>query len=229
MNVPILAEDGSEAGSVELSDAIFGAPVNVPLMHQVVTAQLAAARSGTHATKTRGEVRGGGRKPWRQKGTGRARHGSTREPQWVGGGTAHGPQPRSYAQATPKKMKAVALRSALSSRVADGQLVVTEDISFDAPKTSRAAKALQAWKVGGSALVVLPGEEASQALSFRNLPNVHVLAEHQLNVYDVLRHERVIFFRSALDAFQTRAAELPSRKRGPAASPPEPASEEVSA
>ncbi|HVL81127.1 MAG TPA: 50S ribosomal protein L4 [Actinomycetota bacterium] len=214
MNVNLLNEDGSQGASVELLDEIFAAKVNVPLMHQVVTAQLAAARAGTHATKTRAEVRGGGRKPWRQKGTGRARHGSTREPQWVGGGTAHGPQPRSYRQSIPKKMKALALRSALSVRAGDGKVVVVEDMSFDQPKTSRAAKALKTWNLPGRPLVVLAGDETALAYSFRNIDGVHVIAEGQLNVYDILRADTVVFARRALDAFQSRAAVLPGRRGG---------------
>src|SRR5207248_1241992 len=142
--------------------------VNGPLMHQVVTAQLAAARSGTHSTKTRGEVRGGGKKPWRQKGTGRARHGSIREPQWVGGGIAFGPKPRDHSVSVPKKMKAIALRSALSGRTAEGKVLVVEDIEFtDGPKTKRARKALEAWGATGKALLVLQGSENQVAYSFR--------------------------------------------------------------
>lgn len=211
MIVGVLSEDGARVGEVTLSDAIFGAKVNVPLMHQVVTAQLASARKGTHSTKTRGEVRGGGRKPWRQKGTGRARHGSTREPQWRGGGTVFGPQPRDHAPQVPKKMRAIALRSALSARAGDEKVVVV-DVDFDQPKTKRAMKALEAWGASGKSLVVLDPGQGTLAYSLRNLPAVHVVVESQLNVYDVLNADVVVFTVPALDAFQTRAAELPGRR-----------------
>src|SRR5688500_4732054 len=152
-------------------------------MHQVVTAQLAAARAGTHSTKTRGEVRGGGKKPWRQKGTGRARHGSIREPQWVGGGTVFGPKPRDYSVSVNKKMKAAALRSALSSRAAEDKILVVEDLAdAQPPKTKRAVSALRAWGLQGKVLLVLRGDETSVAYAFRNLPHVHVVAQDQLNV-----------------------------------------------
>lgn len=211
MNVPVLSEDGATAGEVTLLDEIFDAPIRPALMHQVVTAQLAAARRGTHHTKTRGEVRGGGRKPWRQKGTGRARHGSIREPQWVGGGIAHGPRTRDHAPKTPKKMKALALRSALSDRARDGRVVVVEDLALEEPKTKRARKALEAWGVSGRVLVVLPPDARLVAASFRNLPEVSCITDDQLNTYDVLRALSVIFLRSALDAFQARSASLPGR------------------
>jgi large subunit ribosomal protein L4 len=205
MNASLLSESGAAVREIELPDAIFGARVNVPLMHQVVVAQLAAARSGTHSTKTRGEVRGGGKKPWRQKGTGRARHGSTREPQWVGGGVVFGPKPHSHRLSMPKKMKAAALRSALSDRAAQGRLVVAEDLALEAPKSKRAHEALRAWGVDGKSLVVLKGEDDhNAAYSFRNLPSVHVIAEHQLNVYDVLNADWVVFLAAALDAFIAR-------------------------
>lgn len=205
MNASVLAEDGAKVGTVELLDEVFAAKVNVPLMHQVVTAQLAAARSGSHSTKTRGEVRGGGRKPWRQKGTGRARHGSIREPQWAGGGIAHGPKPRSHVKAVNKKMRVVALRSALSARAGDEKVVVVEDPSFEAPSTKRAIKALQAWGVGGRALVVVPQGDAVTAYSVRNIPTADWITQDQLNCYDVLRADYVVFCRSALDSFQERA------------------------
>lgn len=222
MNVSVLTSDGSASGEVTLDDAIFAARVNVPLMHQVVTAQQAAARQGTHSTKTRAEVRGGGKKPWRQKGTGRARHGSIREPQWVGGGAAFGPKPRDHSMSVNKKMRAGALRSALSARAADGKVLVVDDLNIDPPKTKDALRALEAWGVAAEhVLVVLAGTETSVAYAFRNLPRVHLIAEHQLNTYDVLRADAIVFVRAALDAFQTRVA---GRGKEPAAaSAPAPA------
>lgn len=216
MNVSVLAEDGAKAGEATLLDEIFAAPVRPSLVHQVVTAQLAAARRGTHHTKTRGEVRGGGRKPWRQKGTGRARHGSIREPQWVGGGIAHGARTRDHTRKTPKKMKALALRSALSDRARDGRVLVVEDLAFEEPKTKRAVKALQAWETSGRVLLVLPEGADLVAASFRNLPETWCITQDQLNTYDVLRASSIVFLRSALDAFQQRAAGLPGRPAGEA-------------
>lgn len=205
MNVKVLSATGSSSGDITLDDAIFSAKVNVPLMHQVVTAQLAAARAGTHSTKTRGEVRGGGAKPWRQKGTGRARHGSSREPQWKGGGIVFGPKPRDHSQSVPKKMKVAALRSALSVRAKDGKLFVV-DLSFDKPKTKEAIAALKAWGTEGKVLLVLTLDDRNVAFAFRNLPNVHVIAEQQLNVYDVINADNVVFVRSAIEAFQARTS-----------------------
>ncbi len=204
MNVNVLTPTGESSGEVALDDSIFGSRVNVPLMHQVVVAQLAAARAGTHSTKTRGEVRGGGAKPWRQKGTGRARHGSIREPQWKGGGAAFGPKPRDHSVSVPKKMKAVALRSALSTRAREQRVFVVEGLSFSKPKTKEAIAALKAWKVEGKSLLVLVEGEENVAYSFRNLPEIHVIAEHQLNVYDVMNADNLILSRGALDALQTR-------------------------
>jgi large subunit ribosomal protein L4 len=189
---------GAETGSVELDDATFGIEPNVAVLHQVVTAQLAAARAGTQSTKTRAEVRGGGAKPWRQKGTGRARQGSLRAPQWRGGGVALGPKPRSYRQRTPKKMVQLALRSALSDRAADGKVAVVSRWDFAAPKTREARQALQALGVEGRALVVLGPEEEVAAKSFRNLPEVHVLPAGELNAYDVLCCDWVVFTEATL-------------------------------
>jgi large subunit ribosomal protein L4 len=202
VNVDVRTPTGETTGQVDLDDAIFGAKVNGPLMHQIVVAQLAAARSGTHNTKTRGEVRGGGAKPWRQKGTGRARHGSTREPQWKGGGVTFGPKPRDHAPAVPKKMKAAALRSALSARAAEGKVVVADGLSFERPRTKDAVGALKAWGVEGKVLLVLTKDEVNVAYAFRNLPGVHVLASDQLNTYDVLDAGTVIFTRTSLQAVQ---------------------------
>jgi large subunit ribosomal protein L4 len=200
----VLNATGSAAGEVTLDESIFGAKVSVPLMHQAVVAQLAAARAGTHKTKTRGEVRGGGTKPWRQKGTGRARHGSTREPQWKGGGTVFGPVPRDYTQSMPKKMKASALRSALSQRVKENKLVVVDPPTAEKPRTKDALAALHAWNVSDKVLLVLTNEESSVAYSFRNLPDVHIIAQDQLNVYDVMNADTLVLSRAALDALQSR-------------------------
>lgn len=181
---------------------IFDVQVNIPLIHQVVVAQLAAARQGTHSTKTRGEVRGGGRKPYRQKGTGRARQGSTRAPQFAGGGVVHGPQPRDYAQRTPKKMKAAALRGALSDRARHDRIHVVDSlVSGDAPSAKDAAALLAGLTERKNLLVVLTREDELAFKSVRNLDNVHVLVADQLNTYDVLCADDVVFTQAALDAF----------------------------
>lgn len=196
--VPVRNIAGSETGTVELAADIFGIEPNTAVMHQVVTAQLAARRSGTHKTKTRSEVRGGGSKPWRQKGTGRSRHGSIRSPLWRGGGVAHGPQPRNYAQATPKRMKRLALRSALSDRAADERIIVVEGWDFDAPSTSSAVRKLEALGAAGRVLVVLERDDHSALKSFRNLQRVHTLPADQLNTYDVLVSDVVVFTTASL-------------------------------
>lgn len=181
---------------------IFDVQVNIPLIHQVVVAQLAAARQGTHSTKTRGEVRGGGRKPYRQKGTGRARQGSTRAPQFAGGGVVHGPQPRDYAQRTPKKMKAAALRGALSDRARHGRIHVIDSlVSGDAPSAKDAGKLLAGLTERKNLLVVLTRDDEVAFKSVRNLADVHVLVADQLNTYDVLCADDIIFTQAALDAF----------------------------
>ncbi|MGZ6863712.1 MAG: 50S ribosomal protein L4 [Blastococcus sp.] len=191
---------------VELPVEIFDVQVNVPLIHQVVVAQMAAARQGTHSTKTRGEVRGGGRKPYRQKGTGRARQGSTRAPQFAGGGVVHGPQPRDYAQRTPKKMKAAALRGALSDRARNDRIHVVESlVTGDAPSTKDALALLAGLTERPSVLVVLDRADLVSMKSVRNLEGVHVLAADQLNTYDVLCADDVVFTRAALDAFVSGA------------------------
>ena len=196
--VPVHDVAGAEGGSVELTAEVFGIQPNVAVMHQVVTAQLAARRSGTHKTKTRAEVRGGGAKPWRQKGTGRARHGSIRSPLWRGGGIAHGPRPRSYAQSTPKKMKRLALRSALSDRAAEGKILVVDTWGFDVPSTKSAASRLAALGAAGRVLVVLERSDTVAHKSFRNLPRVHTLPVDQLNTYDVLVSDVVVFTSASL-------------------------------
>ena len=204
------AKQAAAAASAELPPEIFDAKVNVPLMHQVVVAQRAAARQGTHATKTRGMVSGGGRKPYRQKGTGRARQGSTRAPQFTGGGVAHGPQPRDYAQRTPKKMKAAALRGALSDRAANDRIfVVTNFVEGDAPRTKDALAVLAQVTDGASRniLVVTQSDDELTWKSLRNVPAVHLLSEDQLNTYDVLVSDYVVFTEAALSAFVERGAE----------------------
>ena len=188
--------------AADLPAEIFDVQVNVPLIHQVVVAQLAAARQGTHSTKTRGEVRGGGRKPYRQKGTGRARQGSTRAPQFAGGGVVHGPQPRDYAQRTPKKMKAAALRGALSDRARHGRIHVIDSlVSGDAPSAKDAGKLLAGLTERKNLLVVLTRDDEVAFKSVRNLADVHVLVADQLNTYDVLCADDIVFTQAALDAF----------------------------
>jgi large subunit ribosomal protein L4 len=199
--VDVLDETGQPTGRVELPADLFDVPVNIPLMHQVVVAQLAAARAGTHDTKTRGEVSGGGRKPYRQKGTGRARQGSTRAPQFAGGGTAHGPTPRSYRQRTPKKMKAGALRAALSDRARDGRIHVVERlVAGPAPSTRAARVSLQRLTPRPRVLVVATREDQLTWRSLRNEPRVHLIAFDQLNTYDVLVSDDVVFTRAAFAA-----------------------------
>jgi 50S ribosomal protein L4 len=201
-NVDVIDIKGKKAGSVVLPASIFDVPTNIPLMHQVVVAQLAAARQGTHATKTRGEVAGGGKKPFRQKGTGNARQGSIRAPHFTGGGIVHGPQPRDYDQRTPKKMKQGALRSALSDRArADRIHVVTALFEGDKPSTKAALAALSAIVEDRQALVVLERGNELTALSLRNVPEVHVLWADQLNTYDVLDADDIVFTQAALESF----------------------------
>ncbi len=202
---------GADAGTVDLPEVIFGLEPNVAVMHQVVTAQLAAARAGTHSTKTRSEVSGGGAKPWRQKGTGRARQGSTRSPQWRGGGIAHGPKPRDYRQRTPKKMVTLALRSALSDRAAEQKIVVVDEWGISEPRTKDAKKVLAALGLrdaGGRddrvLLVVFRSEEAVWK-SFRNLGRrVQIILPEELNAYDVLVNDWIVFSRATLDATTAR-------------------------
>ena len=193
---------GETDGTVELPAEVFDVQANLALMHQVVVAQLAAARQGTHDTKGRGEVAGSGRKPYRQKGTGRARQGSVRAPQYTGGGVAHGPTPRDYEQRTPKKMKAAALRGALSDRARDGRLhVVSALVDGDAPSTKTARKVVASLTDRSRVLAVVHRDDVMGWQSLRNLPNVHVIAPDQLNTYDVLVSDDVVFTRDALDAF----------------------------
>ncbi len=198
----------TSSATAELADDIFGIEPNVPVMHQVVTAQLAARRAGTQSTKTRAEVRGGGAKPWRQKGTGRARQGSIRSPQWRGGGVALGPKPRDYSQRTPKKMIKLALRSALSDRAAEDKVVVVDDWGFDAPSTKAALAALASLELTGKVLVVLGPDDKTAALSFRNLPDIQLIEARELNAYDVLCNDWVVFTTATLPTGS--AAETPS-------------------
>jgi 50S ribosomal protein L4 len=200
--VDVRTPAGETSGSVTLPGALFDVTANVSLMHQVVVAQQAAARQGTHSTKTRGQVSGGGVKPYRQKGTGRARQGSIRAPQFAGGGVVHGPQPRSYDQRTPKKMKAAALRGALSDRAREDRVrVVTTFVDGDTPKTKAALATLDAISTGKRVLVVLGSEDALNWISLRNVPRVHLLEAGQLNTYDVLNADEVIFTQDALAEF----------------------------
>jgi len=189
---------GKDAGNLDLDEAMFGVQPNVPLMHQVVTAQLAARRSGTQSTKTRAEVRGGGKKPFKQKGTGNARQGSSRSPHMSGGGVAHGPKPRKYDQKTPKKMIKLALSSALSDRAADGKIVVVDSWTFEAPKTKDAKKLLSALGIEGKALVVVDIDDTNTIKSFLNLPEVQLIEARELNAYDVLCSDYVVFSHATL-------------------------------
>ncbi len=204
---------GKKAGSVDLDDAFFGITPNGPVMAQVVTAQLAARRAGTQSTKTRSESRGGGAKPWAQKGTGRARAGSSRSPIWRGGGVALGPKPRSYVQRTPKKMVRLALRSALSDRAAEGNVHVVDAWGFDVPSTKSAKAALAALGLDGRLLVVLGDDDAVAARSFRNLGHVQLISVRELNAYDVLVNDAVIFTKATLPTTApaaTKAASEPA-------------------
>lgn len=204
-SIDVLDASGGKAGTVELPEDVFGAKVNVPLIHQVVVAQLAARRQGTHKAKTRGEVSGGGKKPYRQKGTGRARQGSTRAPQFTGGGTVHGPVPRDYSQRTPKKMKAAALRGALSDRASAGRVhVVSSLVDGETPKTKSALQALRAVTDAKTVLVVVDEADELTWLSLRNAPEVHLLDAGQLNTYDVLCNDAVVFTREAYDQVVAR-------------------------
>ncbi len=205
--IDIVNAAGKKAGSRDLPTDLFEAPVNVPLMHQVVVAAMAAKRAGTHKVKTRGEVRGGGKKPWRQKGTGRARQGSIRAPQWTGGGVVHGPTVRDHSQRVNKKMVRGALRSALSDALASGKLAVLDDLSFDQPKTKQAADTLSALDCDGRVLLVLarPSDDGAVEKSFRNLPMVRIAYARGIGTYDVLLADHVVLTAAALDAMSGAA------------------------
>ncbi len=201
-SVDVINAEGVKSGSVELPDSVFDVQANIPLMHQVVVAQLAAARQGTHKTKTRGEVAGGGKKPYKQKGTGRARQGSIRAPQFTGGGVVHGPQPRDYSQRTPKKMKAAALRGALSDRARDGRVHVVEAfVAGETPSTKAAIATLRKVTESRKVLVVLSSTDELNWASLRNETTVHLIEAGQLNTYDVLVADEVVFTKAALDEF----------------------------
>jgi len=205
-SIDVLDASGSKTGSRDLPASLFEATVSVSLMHQVVVAGLAGIRAGTHSTKTRGEVRGGGKKPWRQKGTGRARQGSIRSPQWVGGGIAHGPQPHGHEMRVNKKMKRGAMRSALTDALQSGKLAAIDELSFETPKTSEAAKILAALELTGRVLLVLPKPQDTVERSFRNLPQVRIAYAPSLGVYEVLVADRVLFTGAALDILDAREA-----------------------
>ena len=201
-SIDIVTPAGKKSGKVDLPAEIFDVQVNIPLIHQVVVAQLAAARQGTHDTKSRGEVSGGGRKPYKQKGTGRARQGSIRAPQFTGGGTVHGPTPRSYDQRTPKKMKAAALRGALSDRARDGRIhVLSALVDGDVPSTKKAQEIIRSITDRPNILVVVDRDDFVSWLSLRNLPDINVVAPDQLNTYDVLVNDDVVFTQQSFEAF----------------------------
>jgi large subunit ribosomal protein L4 len=197
-SVQLRTADGGVRGSLTLDDSVFGIQPNVPVLHQVVTAQLAAARAGTQSTKTRAEVSGGGRKPFKQKGTGRARQGSERAPQFTGGGVALGPKPRSYRQRTPRKMIQLALRSALSDRAAAGKVIVIDAWPWAAPSTKQARAAIDALDLDGRALVVLARTDEEAYKSFRNLPGIQLILAGELNAYDILCNDWIVFTRETL-------------------------------
>lgn len=194
--------DGKKAASIEVADSVFGITPNIPVMHQVVVAQLAHRRSGTQSTKTRSEVRGGGKKPFKQKGTGNARQGSIRAPHFSGGGVALGPKPRKYSQRTPKKMIQLALRSALSDRMSENKVVVVEDWGFAAPSTKAASAAISALGMSGRVMIVLERKDESAWKSFRNLTDVHVLSTPELNAYDILCNDWIVFTKGSLPAME---------------------------
>jgi len=201
MLVDVVNMKGKKVSTVELPADIFEAPISVDLMHQAFVRQMANARLGTHKTKTRGEVSGGGRKPWRQKGTGRARQGSTRAAQWVGGGKIHTPQPRDYSKAMPRKMRRAALRSGLSSKAAEKSIVMVEELALDEPKTRLMAQALETLVQDSSVLVVLPAKEDYEGVmrATRNLPDAKVLYANYLNIRDLLQYDKVVMPLAALD------------------------------
>lgn len=202
MLVPVHNMAGEQVGEIELRDEIFAAPINKTVMHQALVRQLANARRGTHAVKSRGEVAGGGRKPWRQKGTGRARQGSTRAPHWRGGGIVFGPTPRSYEQKMPRKMRRVAMRSALSVKASNEQLVVVQDLALAQPKTKEMVSILQNLKIADSALILLPNRNANVELSARNLPDVKTLQAGYLNMRDLLGHQTLVLTTDAISEIE---------------------------
>ena len=200
--VAVYNSANQQVGDIELNDSIFGVEMNAGLVHQAVVMQLASRRLGTHATKTRGLVRGGGRKPWRQKGTGRARSGSTRSPLWVGGGTVFGPQPRSYAFRMPKKQRRLAIKCALSDKVASGDFIVLDDLQFDAPKTKSVVKMLGDFGVDAKSLIMTLDENENVELSSRNIPGVKAINTMGLNVYDILNHTKLFITKAAIEKIE---------------------------
>lgn len=200
--VKVLNVSGASVGELELAENVFGITPNVPVMHSAVVLQQAAERHGTHKTKGRSEVRGGGRKPWKQKGTGRARQGSIRAPQWVGGGTVFGPTPRTYGFKLPKKVRRLAIKSALSSKVIANEIIVLDQLTFAAPKTKEFATILNNLKVDRKALVVTANYEDNVALSARNIPGVKFVAADGINVRDVLVHDKLIITKEAVEKVQ---------------------------
>ncbi|MEW9676488.1 50S ribosomal protein L4 [Lentibacillus sp. L22] len=197
--VALFKQDGSQAGDMELTDSVFGIEPNTHVLHEAVVMQQASLRQGTHDVKNRSEVRGGGRKPWRQKGTGRARQGSIRAPQWVGGGTVFGPTPRSYSYKLPKKVRRLALKSALSSKVNEENLVVLDGITIDAPKTKEIVNMLQALNVDNKALIVTAEKDETVIRSANNLQTVKVLTVEEVNVVDLLTHDKLILTKDAAE------------------------------
>lgn len=202
MLVPVHNMTGEKVGEIELRDDIFAAPINKAVMHQALVRQLANARRGTHKAKERGEVSGGGRKPWRQKGTGRARQGSTRAPHWRGGGIVFGPKPRSYEQQMPRKMRRLAMRSALSAKASNDQLVVLEDLRFASPKTKEIVAVLNNLKIEESALILLAERDTNVELSARNLPEVKTLLAGYMNMRDLLGHQTLVLTPGAIDEIE---------------------------
>ena len=200
--IDVKTAEGKKASTAELADSVFGIEPNIPVMHQVVRAQRASWRQGTHDTKTRGQVRGGGKKPWRQKGTGRARQGTIRAPQWAGGGTVFGPHPRSYAFRVNNKEVKLALRSALSAKLADEELFVVDSFGFEAPKTKDAKACLEALNVSGRTTIVVGDEDVNAYLSFRNLPLVEVIPVSEMNTYDLVNNKALVISAEALNRIE---------------------------
>lgn len=196
--VAVLNTTGNQVGELELSENIFGAEVNIEAMHQIVKMYLANQRQGTQSSLTRAEVRGGGIKPWRQKGTGRARHGSIRSPQWKKGGIVFAPKPRSYRYTVPKKIKRIAMKSALSSKVVDNNIIVLNELAFAAPKTKEGANVLKSLNITGKALVVLAEKNENVEKSLRNIPGVTVALVNTINVYDILNHGKFVITQDAI-------------------------------
>ena len=200
--VAVYNSANQQVGDIELSDSVFGVEMNAGLLHQAVVMQLASRRLGTHSTKTRGLVRGGGRKPWRQKGTGRARSGSTRSPLWVGGGTVFGPHPRSYAFRMPKKQRRLAIKCALSDKVASGDFIVLDELGFDAPKTKSVVKMLGDFGVDAKSLIITLDENENVERSARNIPGVKAINTTGLNVYDILNHTKLFITKAAIERIE---------------------------